>query len=235
MKLRQFNGAGHAEYKKFIDGYLKDTSITVPAIEDLLENDALTEIFDPGCDVENTGFDSRYEFGVYLLDLLKNYPKANISENSKLWDWLALFFFEEIRGTKDYSKFVLSTENFRNWYRHLIRSNWQLVDAHEDACEWMLGHYKLNKHGDLLEQPISRESIATNTELLKVAKRLYVDNGVVKPRVMGRGNVDGDINRFVIWVQQVEKTYDLDSMNVEQILSLIPSDDEFDDWLATSA
>jgi hypothetical protein len=230
MKLRKFNGAGHAEYKKFVDQYCQDQSVKIPVQANLLENDELTEEMNPVVEIESQEFGSRYEFGVYLKEKLGMYQSSAISEDAELWDWLALFFYENIRGTKDYSKFALSN-NFRTWYRHLVRANWQLIDAHGDSCEWMLMN-KTNIHGDEIEQLMARESIAKNTELLKVAKHLYVDGGKIKAKARGRGKVDGDINRFVIWVQQIGNTYDLDSMDFGKILSLLPSGDEFDGWVS---
>lgn len=230
MRVRTFNGAGHQEYKKFIGRYLLDISIDKPDDQDLLLNDNLTNELSFPCEVELQEFETRYDFGSYLLNVFDGCPRKLISENSELWDWLALFFFDQIRGTKDYTKFVLEKENYQKWYRHLVRLNWQLVDSHGEACRWMMLE-KPKSHGDLIEQPVSRESIAKNTELLKAARHLYFANDKVKKGARGGGQIDGDINRFVIWVQQVEKTYDLDSMYKEKILELIPRGEEFDNWL----
>ena len=59
------------------------------------------------------------------------------------------------------------------------------------------------------------------------------DDGTIKVKRGARssGKRDGDINRFVIWVQQIEGTYDLMSMDADSIYALLPTDDEFDHWL----
>jgi hypothetical protein len=79
-------------------------------------------------------FRDRYQFGQYLVDLLAPLDMAAMSHDRGLWSALALLWFDQLCPTsaggqrkveKEY-RYILSAD-FRHYYRHLVRSPWQLV------------------------------------------------------------------------------------------------------------
>src|SRR5262245_31840864 len=90
-------------------------------------------------------FTDRFEFGNYLGTLLAGFDLGAISHDHGMWTALALFWFDQLcpadtngqrKVEKDY-RYVLSSD-FRHYYRHLVRSPWQLVRDHGANARFLL-------------------------------------------------------------------------------------------------
>src|SRR5437868_5666939 len=84
-------------------------------------------------------FADRFEFGKYIGTLLAPLDLGAVSHDRRLWTALALFWFDQLcppdaggqrKVEKEY-RYILSGD-FRHYYRHLVRSPWQLVRDHGD-------------------------------------------------------------------------------------------------------
>src|ERR1700733_5254829 len=89
--VRCFNDQGLAEFSRWLrigapgavpPSLLTDTEFSAP----------LAKIQIP----EVPTFKDRYEFGLFLVDLLGQYDPHLISYNRGLWSWLAALFFEQL-------------------------------------------------------------------------------------------------------------------------------------------
>src|ERR1700680_4389235 len=126
--VRCFNDQGLAQFSRWIragavgslpSSLLLDTQFSAPWEQSRIP--------------QTPTFKNRYEFGLFVVDLLRPYDPHLISYNKGLWSWLAALFFDQLapadvdgkRSLRRPYVYVLS----ESWlyYRHLVRGPWNLV------------------------------------------------------------------------------------------------------------
>lgn len=189
---------------------------------------------------ESRLFADRFEFGQYLGELLARLDITTISHDRGLWSALALFWFDQLcppseagerKVEKEY-RYILSSD-FRHYYRHLVRSPWQLVRDHGEHAKFVLlppaeSPYPLRRHGEVLEQLGGRQAVLRSRPIIAEASRLYSDPRTGRPLKGVSGSGKGSVRRLALVLQQFDLTFDPDSMQKGQLLKLLPS--EFDRW-----
>jgi hypothetical protein len=149
-----------------------------------------------------------------------------------MWSWLALFYLDDLLGQRsgaflvhDTARYVLSPER-RRAYRHLVRGPYVMFRLHGVSARLLLSG-PLHVWSDAEEQITSVQEIVRMPGAMQAADILYFDEGRSAPR---RGITNrkkpGTLRRFSAFVQQLDLTYDLYSMNGRQLLDLLPA--EFD-------
>ncbi|HEY5713012.1 MAG TPA: hypothetical protein VIT38_14050 [Allosphingosinicella sp.] len=188
---------------------------------------------------------NRYEFGQWLNAKLAAIDSVEISVDRHLWSSLALLFFDHIcpplaggRRLDKMYRYVLSTD-YRHYYRHLVRTPWQLVRDHGENARLLLlpvtdRPYPLRIHGEILEQLGGRQSVLRSRPLIAEASRLYSDpkTGRPRPRVASK-NMGGTVRRLGAVLRQFDLTYDVENLGGGELLQLLPR--EFDRWKAEQA
>ncbi|MCO6051517.1 hypothetical protein NGM99_17165 [Mesorhizobium sp. RP14(2022)] len=206
----------------------------------LLNDPAKSEPLSSDIFPKAASFQNRHEFGRYLVELLSTLDPQAISRDKGLWTGLALFWFDEIcppkangerKLDKEY-RYVLSRD-YRHYYRHSIRSPWQLVRDHGDHARFLLvtpkpASHPLAVHGEILEQIGGRQQVLASTPIISIANDLYLDKSTGRPKkgVAGRGA--GSANRFGTVLRQFELTYDPASMVDGALIDILPG--EFGRW-----
>lgn len=191
----------------------------------------------PEIPIERLEFRTRFEFARYLQETLAPLRRAAIAHDSGLWDWLALFYIDQLcpirrgsRRIRGLERYILS-QDFRKYYRHLVASSYILHDLHGESARLLL-HSPLDVHPDVVEQLASRQAVITNRALIRAAGQLYFDPSGGDGGRPKRGITDrdqpGTLRRLVAIVDQIELTYDLQAMDADAILALLP--EEFDPW-----
>ena len=94
MIVREFNSAGIVACKSFLAQSRIHPQMPFP--RGLLEDDSLTKRLFAELTVEPTHFGRRREAADYLATLLAPLPEDEIAQNSGLWTWLSMFFFNEV-------------------------------------------------------------------------------------------------------------------------------------------
>lgn len=183
-------------------------------------------------EVEDIDFSSRYEIGLYLSDKFNCINIQPYLGHKGFWSWLALFWFEllapkkEGRHTpaKEYN-YILSS-NYNHRPRHAIFMTWQLVNQYGEDVKFMLSKDP-SVRGELTEQLMARQEILSSNSAIGVASLLYYDasSGSFKRGATGRKSA-GCVARFVSWLQQVQRTYDIFSMSKEELTCLLPNEFE---------
>ena len=132
-------------------------------------------------------FKDRYEFGVFLVNLLKPYDPHLISYNKGLWSWLAAMFFEQLApadldGKRTLRRlYVYVFSESRVYYRHLVREPWYLVRIHGSEARYLLAPIRtddpapLSRQSYLLDQLAARQFVISSPTLIATARRLYTD------------------------------------------------------------
>jgi hypothetical protein len=156
-----------------------------------------------------------------------------VTVRSGRWAWQPLCLFDQICPTDEagrrrpdqIDRYLLHLESHRTRYRHLVRTAWSLVRAHDSAARFMLAG-PLHVHGEAAEQLGAYQDVITCKPLIAAVGSLVwdVDRGRLKRGFGGSG--PGSARRVQVVAKQFGLTYDLHSMRREQILALLPR--EFD-------
>ena len=234
-KFRKLNEAGISAFRD----YIRDGAEGPPPLH-LLENPETSAPLKPVIQPGSGQFDDRYMFGVYLNSLLKEFDSAAISGDAGLWSALALYWFDRLcppdangnRTPKQEYLYVLSSD-YRHYYRHLVRSPWQLVKNHGDASRFLLisprkQAHPLSVHGEILEQFGGRQQVLASRPIVRAANKLYFDKQKSRPRTGVAGNGRGSARRFGLVLRQLDLTYDPECMTDSAFIGILP--DEFEKW-----
>lgn len=230
MEIRKLTETGLAEFKKYILGRREGRDIPVPKY--LLDDQENSQSLNLAIEIENPSFNSRYEMGCYLTSLFDNKDIQPFIGDSGFWSWIALFWFDQLCPQKD-EKFFPSKEynyilskNFRHRPRHSVYMTWQLVKQHGDDAHLMLCK-EPSTRGEITEQMMSRQELLSSKGVVSLASRLYFDD---KKQIFKKGAAarksPGCVARYIIWLQQLQLTYDIFSMSKEELLTLLPKEFE---------
>lgn len=236
QKLRILNDEGIRLFAEYIaDGASGEAPLH------LLQNPETSEPFSLGTIIVGTGeFPDRYQFGIYLRTLFSQFDPAVIGSDRRLWTSLALIWFDRICPRKPNSDRTLRKEyyyvlsdDYRHYYRHLIRTPWFLVSQHGENARLLLispreQKHPLSVHGEIAEQIGGRQRVLASKPLLDAINRLYFDAKSGRPRRGLAGRSGGTADRLGIVLRQLELTYDPDEMPNGDFLRILPR--EFDKW-----
>lgn len=238
-KIRRLNDAGIDAFEEWLLGGAEGD-----APRDLLTSGKTSDSLGVEINAKNGPFRDRQEFGVYLVQLLEPLDPVKLSADRGLWTWLALYWFDLIcpplaggrRPDKSY-RYVLSTD-YRHYYRHLVRSPWQLVRDHGDNAKLLLlppqdQPYPLRRHGEILEQLGGRQSVLRSQPLIAEANRLYASHLTGRPRKGVSGNGRGSVRRLAMVLRQFDLTFDVEQMGDGRLIAILPR--EFDRWQEQAA
>ena len=238
-KLRRLNDAGIEAFEDWLLGGAEGE-----APRELLTSPKFTEPLEVDIAVNKSAFRDRQEFGAYLVELLKPLDPVKLSTDRRLWTWLALYWIDLIcppfaggrKPDKSY-RYVLSTD-YRHYYRHLVRSPWQLVRDHGDNARLLLlppqdQPYPLRRHGEILEQLGGRQSVLRSQPLIAEANRLYSSKLTGRPRKGVSGSGRGSVRRLALVLRQFDLTFDVEQMGDGQLIDILPG--EFERWKEQAA
>lgn len=238
--IRRFNQNGIDRFRVILHRMKSAQTNEIP--EGLLTDGGLSEIVSIDIEIEQLKFESKREMIGYILESISSITKTDLIYDSGMWTWLSAFYFDSVcprrgdgtRKVGEDSRYILNPEEWNKYYRHLLASPTRLLmDLKELAAIYLDG--KPDKPGDLFEQLASRQEIASCKGIIEAATILYWDNNAQKVK-RGVRNKDGAgvLRRFVqSTIPQFQMTYDLNSMNGLEIISLLPK--EYDKWRVTPA
>ena len=233
--LRRLSDQGIARFEAYLSA-----GADAPLPIHLLTDPDTSEPLGAEIDLPQSQFANRYEFGVKLVSLLSPLNPGAISSDRGLWTALALYWFDQLcsadgsgqRKVDQSYRYVLSAD-FRHYYRHLVRSPWQLVREHGENSRFLLlargeENHPLRRHGDILEQLGGTQSIIRSRPIIATAAALYADPITGKPKRGAASKGRGSIRRFARVLRQLELTFDPSLMPANGLQGILPA--EFDDW-----
>lgn len=226
--VRRLNDRGREAFR----AWLEDGATGTPPIA-LLDDPTMSDPLRLVIRRPQASYESRYDLGGALVDLLDGLDVAEIQTDAGLWDWLSLCLVDQLcppdeagrRKPGQIDRYLLQLENHRTRYRHLVRTAWSLVRVHDSSARFMLAG-PLHVHGEAAEQLGAYQDVITCKPLIAAIGSLVwdVDRGKLKRGFGGSG--PGSARRVQVVAKQFGLTYDLHSMRPEQILALLPR--EFD-------
>jgi hypothetical protein len=233
--LRRLNQTGIAQFAE----YLREGAVGTPPVH-LLKHPDTSEPLAVTIKVVDRDYPNRYEFGRDLAVKLSPLDPATISNDRGLWSWLALYLFNQIcppgsdgkRKLDQQYRYILSSD-YRHYYRHLVRTPWQLSRDHGPHSRFLLLATNdtpdpLRRHGDILEQLGGTQSIIRSRPIIAEASRLYSDPISGRPRKGAAGKGGGSIRRFARVLRQLDLTFDPELMPPGGLSAILPV--EFDGW-----
>lgn len=238
--IRSFSARGVEEFESFLDRYQNGDANEIDA-QMLSEDTNLSELVGRGLMIDIPMTATKRELAQLVCQAFQDagsteLPIVPSTEYRNMWTWLACSSFHLIKTRRanrvlnEYSYYVCS-QDWNRFYRHRIagpaRIYWLFRDRPRDAS--LLLHGRADEHSDWEAQLAGRQSRIRNRELISTANRLYWDVERHRPK---RGaqtrNRSGTVRRLLAFIDQVDLTYDVNSMTPDQILDLLPP--EFDRW-----
>lgn len=232
MIVRQFRPDGIQEFRNFLARARANPAEPLPT--GVLEDDSLTEVISPKLEATSEAFATKGDAARYLKNLLSPLSAPEASENAGLWTWLTLFYFEQVcparagkRSVKNDYHYVYEPKNSRHFYRHLLFISWRvLIVAPEDHRLFLTS--RLSTLDKVTTEVMKRLFLTRIPCIFEVLDRLYWDGtrGKARAGIVGQEVRAGNLtHRFPVRIRQLEKTYDLLSLDANQLIELLG--DEF--------
>lgn len=238
--IRSFNASGIEAFESFLDRFEKGEATDVDA-HALARDTRFSDLPDRRLMINVPMVASKRSLAKLVCQSFQDagyaeLPLVTSIEYRNMWTWLACRSFHLIRSHRanrslnDFAYFVCSRE-WNRFYRHRIagpaRIYWLFRDRPQDASLLLHGH--AYEHSDWEEQLAARQGRIRNRDLIATANRLYWDVGNHRPKRGAQTRTrPGTVRRLLSFIDQVDLTYDVNSMTPDQILDLLPA--EFDRW-----
>jgi len=233
MKLRRLNESGIERFSVFLDSLTGDDPSPYP--HELLTDPKATEEAKPPIEIESWKFRNRFEAAEYLFNLFKDSGLSGLHRDRGLWDWLALFYFDQLcpedtngrRWPGERARYLFHSSS-RRYYKHLLAGPYMVYRLHAKKPEILKALLcgPLNEISDVYKEIVERHILITNPAIVEAVNRLYYDpeRECLKKRVAR--NSPGGARRFAQVLLQFDCTWDLYSLSPKDIISLLPQ--EFD-------
>jgi len=232
--IREFNEAGLSEFERNVSELRSGNIKKLP--EDLLFSEDFVVAHEPIINIEKVEFKEKSELIPYISRQLNLKQNKSLYFNTGLWSWLAAFYFENIcpadengkRKINETAFYVLKDpRNYTKFYRHLLAYPCRVYSELDDSSKiFLIGSFA--KRGEVTEQFGAYQEIALNKPIIDAANLLYWDPETQNLKRGAAGKGGGSARRLVRIIRQYQMTYDLNSMNGKDIVSILPA--EFAKW-----
>ncbi|MDP2026190.1 hypothetical protein [Sulfuriferula sp.] len=249
--VERLNAAGLAEFHKWLVG--DDFSsppmrlLTDPAFSEEIGHSYVIDV--------GRSFATSYALGKYLHEEVFSElsDTERIFGDTGMWAWLSLAFIGSLVSKKAGKKPVGSplaanhymqannTVGQRQNYRLITRTAWWMVRIH-GSCAAIALSSPDSPWGEVAEQTIGRQHIASHRGFFTLAGRLYLaPDGALKKGAAGKRSKEakhnprakgglGAMRRLALTLNQFGRTYNTRVISPEKMLGLLPK--EYERWIA---
>lgn len=241
MQLRSFNDEGLAKAQQVLADLTAGYSVD---IDTFIRDESLTLVHDSRPTLRRQTFESRFEAGRYLYEVLAPYEGAipDLERNRGLWTWLGFCFLDLLapmqadgsRKIGEWRKWILSTD--RRHYRHLLATPYRIYRTHADdpSLVLMVLSGPVATPGNITEQIASRPDIVKSANIMQVLTEMYYVPVLSSAREDLEASKVGGLKdgaatsaaRLGKVLGQFYLTWDMFDMEPEKIESMLPP--EFD-------
>ena len=226
--IRRLNDRGRAAFREWLEG-----GAAGPPPYALLDDPTSSASLPLSIPRPTEIYNRRYDLGIELVDVLEDIDSARLQIDAGIWDWFSLCLIDQIAPPNEHGRrkplkvthYCLDLENYQRRNRHLVRTAWSLVRVHGIAAEYLLAG-PLKEHSDVVEQLSAYQDVITCKPLIAAIRSLIWDEERARLKRGFAGRRGGSARRVPVVAKQLRLTYDLDSMQPQQILLLLPR--EFD-------
>lgn len=227
--VRRLNKQGVTEFREWLESGAQG-----PVPYELLTSPHSSENLSVFVDIEQRSFLTRFELGKYLNEQLQPLSFSSIAFDTGLWDWLTLFWFDQIvppnsagkRSLREVARYSQDAGG-RRWSRHIVRVSWLSVHNHGESARYFLSS-GLDRHTDVLEQIAGQQEIFGSRAAVALGARLYWDDSTSILKKGAGGKSAGSPRRLSRFMKQIRMTYDPETMESDQLMGLLPR--EFSRW-----
>lgn len=233
MKLRRLTDSGIEQFRIYLAKARENPNTVVPV--ELLNDDTHTKLIKPGVEIEPQIFDTRADASTYFHAKLETFNVDQLNTDAGLWTWLSLFYFDQVcpvvngrRTVRNDYTYVFEPGNMRHFYRHLLYVSWRakvVAPEHSRLLLWST----VNVMDKVTTEIMKRLFLTRIPCIFEVLDRIYWDDSTGRPiqGIVGSKTTAGDLtHRFPTRLRQLEKTYDLYSLNADQIIELLGNEFE---------
>lgn len=234
MQLRRLNQQGLERLSRHLEELRIGNRGDSPKY--LLADDSASEAVLPDVTIEDREFVNRFEAAEYLDKKFVRATLPNLLTDVGVWAWLCVFYFDQLcpvrekgeRKPGELARWIPEVTNFRRYYRHLLAGPYRIFEAHRDAPERAIALLcgPLHKPGEVVEQLAARQELVTNKGVIELATRLYYDPKAARLKRGSSSKVDGSPRRLADVCNQFDVTWDLYSMEVSELLGMLPREFE---------
>jgi hypothetical protein len=229
MILRQFNQAGIDAFGRYLAACKEDP--TLPQPDGLLDEPSLTVATNPSISIDRRPIPTKADAAAFLDALLAPIPEQDLISNAGLWTWLTLFCFDDVcpvsngrRRVKSVAFYVFEPKNSQRAYYHLLFVPWRVLRLAPAHSRLFLSG-PVSVQDEVTREVMKRLYMTRIPCMFEVLDRLYWDERRSRARrgiVPREKAAPGDLrNRLPIRIRQLEMTYDLQSLNADQMIELL--------------
>lgn len=192
------------------------------------------------CDVHIDGglrFATRHDLAAYLYARVPRVGLADPTRDRGLWTWLSLLWFEQLARLDEDKPKVGEIAKWIpqpgwKYYRHLVLGPYLIYAAcaAHPARAMALLHNPPHTPGELVGQLAATQDVAQSPAAIEAATELYYDPSVRALKRGSGGRGPGSPSRYRMVLDQLNLTFDLQSLTGELLLELLPA--EFDRFKA---
>lgn len=234
IALRVFSEEGIEKFREYLQSLKNNPQTARPDLSSIL----YSHQFLPPVQIDETkSFSTRMEMGAYLTDHFgaAGVDRRTVLNRHDMWTWLAYIWFDQLcpcingmRKVRETAKYICSSD-YTDYYRHYVAVSYDIYSFHGPQNSRLFLSCSAHVHNDFVEQLASRQYIISSRNLIEVVHHLYWDTGRGRMKTGATDrNRRGNIRRLVKNIGQLELTYDIYSMTVDETMSLFS--EEFNDW-----
>jgi hypothetical protein len=184
------------------------------------------EFADPDADAAQT----RWHLAAWLM---RSFGDHREQVDAGAWSWLAMRLFSVLcpvvggsRKVREDARYLLEAGDYRKAHRHLLAGPFLLLDAHRDDPDAVRGLLATSPDapGEVYEQLATRKFIVTSRSAVSVATKMYFDADTGRLKRGAGGSGAGSPRRLSEVLQQLDLTYDLQQIAVDQLTAILPSE-----------
>jgi hypothetical protein len=234
ISIRTFNEEGLNEFERLINEIRNSTIKNIP--EDLLFNEHYSSAHEPIINIEKVDYKNKNELIPFIVEKLNLRANKHLYFDKGLWSWLAALYFDNIcpadgngkRKVNETAFYILrDPKNYTKFYRHLLAYPSRIYSELDESSKiFLIGSF--SKRGEITEQFGAYQEIALNKGILDAANILYWDDSSKNLKRGAAGKGGGSARRLVRIIRQYQLTYDLNAMQGQEIVELLPN--EFLKW-----
>lgn len=237
MKLRRLSDLGLERMGHFLDSFTAEVSDIYP--ESILTDQTTSDTLPADVDIDrNRRFTRRFNAAAYLyerLTPLRTPAYQHLERDKGLWAWLALLWFNQLclpdrngmLRPKERARWIPVLDDARRYYRHLLLGPYLIYRMHAktpDLAEAVLSSEVHVGTGEVFRTIIETQQFVTSPSVIGLIGRLYYDSKR-KRLIRGAGTKgQGGVRRLGNVLSQLDRTYDLHSIRVNELMSLLPQE-----------
>ena len=243
MEIRRLTREGIEEFKHWLEGDRNEEGKVKILSEPLYSEHFIEKEID-----ENRSFESRYDFGLYLNEVLldEDFNRLMSRESDGMWAWIALLFFDQLVSgdVRKYHHYIVERHGQQGSlaYRQGPRCAFELARIHGINAKVCLSG-SMGRFGDMTEQLASRQKLVRNKAFFQVAYDLFFDGDKlkrgssskpkpIKKRKPGDRTGFGSARRLAVALDRLDLLFDTEVMSGTEFEGLLPR--EFSRWMSES-